>query len=169
MFRKIRLASALPDFSLVLLHGKAGNGDHRNMAQMFVLLDPLRNLAAPPGSAGAQGEGMGVMQEIPRCLHRCAENRYRFTIAHSLTLSLATLQVVIVPARISESAIAMSVVLAALNNLFPIVQNKRWVVAFCFGLIHGFGFASVLTDLGLPRGVLWFVERALDLKFLPVH
>jgi HupE / UreJ protein len=77
-----------------------------------------------------------------------------FTVAHSLTLTLATLQVVSLPARISESAIAMSVVLAALNNLFPIVRGRRWVVAFCFGLIHGFGFASVLTDLGLPSGVL---------------
>ena len=77
-----------------------------------------------------------------------------FTVAHSLTLSLATLHVVSLPARISESAIAMSVVLAALNNLFPIVRGRRWVVAFCFGLIHGFGFASVLTDLGLPSAVL---------------
>ncbi|MGH6842163.1 MAG: HupE/UreJ family protein, partial [Methylocella sp.] len=77
-----------------------------------------------------------------------------FTVAHSITLSLATLQLVSLPARISESAIAMSVVLAALNNLFPIVRGRRWVVAFCFGLIHGFGFASVLTDLGLPSGVL---------------
>jgi hypothetical protein len=125
-------------------------------------------------------------------------------------------------ARISESAIAMSVVLAALNNLVAIIQAKRWVVAFCFGLIHGFGFAGVLTDLGLPRNVLalalvgfnlgveagqiaivsvflplayllrrtwlyrnivlaggssaivvvaalWFVERAFDLNFLPIH
>ncbi len=77
-----------------------------------------------------------------------------FTVAHSITLSLATLQVVTLPARISESAIALTVVLAALNNLFPIVRGRRWVVAFCFGLIHGFGFASILTDLGLPRGVL---------------
>ena len=145
-----------------------------------------------------------------------------FTVAHSLTLSLATLQVVTLPARISESAIALSVVLAALNNLFPIVRGSRWIVAFCFGLVHGFGFASVLTDLGLPKGVLavalvgfnlgvevgqiaivaaflplaylvrrtwlyrrvvlvagsgaiatvaamWFVERAFDLGFLPVH
>jgi hypothetical protein len=81
------------------------------------------------------------------------KNRHAFTVAHSITLSLATLQVVSLPARISESAIAMSVVLAPLNNLFPIVRSRRWVVAFCFGLIHGFGFASVLTDLRLPRGV----------------
>jgi hypothetical protein len=77
-----------------------------------------------------------------------------FTVAHSITLSLATLQILSLPARISESAIAMSVVLAALNNVFPMIRGRRWVVAFAFGLIHGFGFASVLTDLGLPRGAL---------------
>ncbi|MGH8772672.1 MAG: HupE/UreJ family protein, partial [Burkholderiales bacterium] len=43
---------------------------------------------------------------------------------------------------------------AALNNIFPVVQSRRWIVAFLFGLIHGFGFASVLTDLGLPKGSL---------------
>jgi hypothetical protein len=77
-----------------------------------------------------------------------------FTLAHSITLTLATLQVISLPSRWVESAIAASVVLAALNNLFPLVQGKRWVVAFAFGLIHGFGFASVLTDLGLPQSAL---------------
>ncbi|MFD2273084.1 HupE/UreJ family protein [Undibacterium arcticum] len=67
---------------------------------------------------------------------------------------MATLQVISLPSRWVESAIAASVVLAALNNLFPLVQGKRWVVAFAFGLIHGFGFASVLTDLGLPQSAL---------------
>lgn len=75
-----------------------------------------------------------------------------FTAAHSITLSLATLSVVHLPSRWVESAIAASVVLAALNNLVPVVQGRRWVVAFGFGLIHGFGFASVLADLGLPQG-----------------
>jgi hypothetical protein len=77
-----------------------------------------------------------------------------FTVAHSITLSLATLGVVSIPSRVAESAIALSVVLAALNNLFPLVLGRRWVVAFAFGLIHGFGFASVLKDLGLPEGAL---------------
>jgi HupE / UreJ protein len=77
-----------------------------------------------------------------------------FTVAHSITLSLATLGVVTIPSRLAESAIAASVVLAALNNVFPLVQGRRWVVAFAFGLIHGFGFASVLKDLGLPQGAL---------------
>jgi hypothetical protein len=77
-----------------------------------------------------------------------------FTVAHSITLSLATLGYVTLPSRVVESAIAASVVLAALNNVFPMFQGRRWAVAFAFGLIHGFGFASVLADLGLPQEAL---------------
>jgi hypothetical protein len=77
-----------------------------------------------------------------------------FTIAHSITLSLAALGVITLPTRLTESAIALSVILAALNNLYPLFQRRRWMVAFAFGLIHGFGFASVLADLGLPRDAL---------------
>jgi HupE / UreJ protein len=69
-------------------------------------------------------------------------------------LSLASLGVVSLPSRWVESAIALSVVLAALNNLRPVFQGRRWTVAFGFGLIHGFGFASVLTELGLPQDTL---------------
>ena len=77
-----------------------------------------------------------------------------FTVAHSITLSLAALSVISLPSRLVESTIALSVVLAALNNLKPVVAERRWAVAFAFGLIHGFGFASVLADLGLPQGAL---------------
>ena len=77
-----------------------------------------------------------------------------FTIAHSITLSLAALELVTLPSRLVESVIAASVLLAALNNLYPLVSGRRWAMAFAFGLIHGFGFASVLTDLGLPRDAL---------------
>ena len=77
-----------------------------------------------------------------------------FTLAHSITLSLASLSVVSLPSRWVESAIAASVILAALNNLLPLFRGKRPVAAFAFGLIHGFGFASVLRDLGLPQGSL---------------
>jgi len=77
-----------------------------------------------------------------------------FTIAHSITLTLATLGVVSPNGRWVESGIALSVALAALNNVFPLVKNGRWVAAFGFGLIHGFGFASALKDLGLPTGSL---------------
>ena len=77
-----------------------------------------------------------------------------FTVAHSVTLSLAALQVVSLPSRWVETAIAISVLLAALNNIFPTVHRRLWLVAFIFGLIHGFGFASVLLDMGLPRDAL---------------
>ncbi len=77
-----------------------------------------------------------------------------FTVAHSITLTLAALQVVALPSRLVESAIAASVVLAAANNLWPVVERRRWLVAFGFGLIHGFGFASVLAELGLPKDAL---------------
>jgi hypothetical protein len=75
-----------------------------------------------------------------------------FTLAHSITLSLAALQMVSLPSRLIESAIAASVAIAALNNIRPLVQGKRWLAAFVFGLLHGFGFAGVLGDLGLPQG-----------------
>jgi hypothetical protein len=72
-----------------------------------------------------------------------------FTLAHSLTLSLAVLGLVHLPARWVESAIALTVLLGALNNLRPLIIRRRWAVAFAFGLVHGLGFASVLADLGL--------------------
>jgi hypothetical protein len=77
-----------------------------------------------------------------------------FTLAHSITLSLAALGVVSLPSRWVESAIALSVVLAALNNVFPVISHGRWIAAFAFGLLHGFGFAGALRDLGLPTGSL---------------
>lgn len=77
-----------------------------------------------------------------------------FTLAHSITLSLATLGWVTLPSRLVESTIAASVVLAALNNLVPVFQRRRWMLTFAFGLIHGFGFATVLADLGLPSDAL---------------
>jgi hypothetical protein len=77
-----------------------------------------------------------------------------FTLAHSITLTLAALGIVSLPSRWVESAIALSVVLAALNNVVPVVARGRWIAAFAFGLLHGFGFAGALADLGLPAGSL---------------
>ena len=75
-----------------------------------------------------------------------------FTVAHSVTLSLAAFDIVRLPSRLTESVIAASIIVAALNNLFPRVTEGRWRIAFAFGLLHGFGFASVLADMGLPPG-----------------
>lgn len=78
-----------------------------------------------------------------------------FTAAHSVTLSLAALKIVFIPSHIVETVIAFTVLLGALNILYPIVRERRWLVALIFGLVHGLGFASVLADLGLPsRGLL---------------
>ena len=145
-----------------------------------------------------------------------------FTVAHSITLGLAALQILSLPSRFTESAIAASVMFAALLNLYPMRWVRRWQAAFFFGLIHGFGFASAFQAMGVsggglvaavllfnlgvelgqlavvaavlpfafalpngarhgPRvfrvassliaviGLLWFTERAFDLRFLPVH
>ncbi|MBI5279185.1 MAG: HupE/UreJ family protein [Burkholderiales bacterium] len=102
-----------------------------------------------------------------------------FTVAHSITLSLAVLGVVSLPSRLVESVIAASVVFAALNNLWGVIDRRRWAMAFVFGLIHGFGFASVLRDLGLPQDALALAlvgfnvgvelgQLAIVLAFVPV-
>jgi HupE / UreJ protein len=78
-----------------------------------------------------------------------------FTVAHSITLSVAALGIVDLPSRLVESAIALSVAVAAANNVVPLFDQRRaWQIAMLFGLIHGFGFASVLTDSGLGHGAL---------------
>jgi hydrogenase/urease accessory protein HupE len=79
-----------------------------------------------------------------------------FTIAHSVTLSLAALGVLNPPARLIEPAIALSIIYVGIDNLM--VGKSGWDVrawiAFFFGLVHGFGFAGVLREFGLPRGAL---------------
>jgi hydrogenase/urease accessory protein HupE len=78
-----------------------------------------------------------------------------FTIAHSITLSLAALELVRLPSSLVESIIALSIALAALNNIYPLLaKGKEWIIAFLFGLFHGFGFASVLSDIGLGSDYL---------------
>jgi HupE / UreJ protein len=74
-----------------------------------------------------------------------------FTVAHSVTLSLAVLDVVVLPGRLVEAVIALSIAAVAAENLFarPSVA-RRWMVSSGFGLVHGFGFSSALRDLGLP-------------------
>jgi hypothetical protein len=77
-----------------------------------------------------------------------------FTVAHSITLTLSTLEVLRLPSRLVECGIAASVVLAAVNNVRPILDEDRWAAAFALGLLHGFGFSATLMDLGLPRANL---------------
>ena len=73
-----------------------------------------------------------------------------FTVAHSITLALAAMKWVSLPPSFIEPAIAVTIILAALDNLRPIFHGRRVIVTFLFGLIHGFGFAGVLAELHLP-------------------
>jgi hypothetical protein len=74
-----------------------------------------------------------------------------FTLAHSVTLSLAVLDVVTLPDRLIEAVIALSIAAVAAENLLSQAQvTRRWLVSFAFGLVHGFGFSSALRELGLP-------------------
>lgn len=73
-----------------------------------------------------------------------------FTLAHSITLALASLKLVSLPGWFIEPAIAVTIVLAAVDNLYPIFRGRRALVTFLFGLIHGFGFAGVLAEMDLP-------------------
>ena len=84
-----------------------------------------------------------------------------FTVAHSITLALATLGILAPSPRIVEPMIAASIVYVGAENLWALRARHetqalahRWMITFAFGLVHGFGFASVLRDLHLPRGTL---------------
>jgi hydrogenase/urease accessory protein HupE len=77
-----------------------------------------------------------------------------FTLAHSITLALAALNIVVLPSRLVESGIALSIMYIALENLFFKKFDRRWIVTFFFGLVHGFGFASALQEVHLSGALL---------------
>jgi hypothetical protein len=74
-----------------------------------------------------------------------------FTIAHSITLTIAGLGWLDLPGKPVEALIAASIIAAALHNIRPVFANREWAIAFGFGLFHGLGFAGLLADLGLDR------------------
>jgi hypothetical protein len=75
-----------------------------------------------------------------------------FTLAHTITFTLAGLGVLpLPPSKFVEAVIAISIAMAALHNLYPLTKNKEWAIAFGFGLFHGMGFASLVEDLDVSR------------------
>jgi HupE / UreJ protein len=82
-----------------------------------------------------------------------------FTIAHSVTLSLAVLNIFTLPVRVVESAIALTIVYVALENFWRKNARGRWLLTFIFGLIHGLGFAGVLKEINISQSNL-FVSLA---------
>jgi len=77
-----------------------------------------------------------------------------FTVAHTLTLALAVLQIVKLPPQLVEVGISVTIMYVAAENLWTKNTGHRWMLTFGFGLVHGFGFANVLRELGLPSSGL---------------
>ena len=80
-----------------------------------------------------------------------------FTLAHSITLGAAALDIITLPSALVEAVIALSIAYVAFENLFPrFAVSHRWHISFLFGLVHGFGFSSVLKEIGLPKdSLIW--------------
>ncbi len=102
---------------------------------------------------GSDGEGSWTpAPSLKDSLWKVLKIATMFTIAHSITLSLAGLGIFDLPGRPVEALIAISIVVAALHNLRPVFREKEWLIAFGFGLFHGLGFAGLLEGLGLDKG-----------------
>ncbi len=86
-----------------------------------------------------------------------------FTLSHSATLALAALNIIKVPVALAEALIAVTIAVAALNNIRPVFTRRVWLLALLFGLVHGVGFANVLQELGLPHGTLVMSLLAFNL------
>jgi len=88
-----------------------------------------------------------------------------FTVAHSITLALAALRVVDPPARLIEPVIALSIVYVGIETLLALRSPRDWRarIAFAFGFVHGFGFAGVLREFGLPPGALGWSLASFNL------
>jgi hydrogenase/urease accessory protein HupE len=95
---------------------------------------------------------------IVRNLWQLVKTVTAFTVAHSITLALATLGIVQVPSKPVEAVIALSIVFVAAEIAHArqgregLTARAPWIVAFTFGLLHGFGFAGALNEVGLPHG-----------------
>ncbi len=196
--------------------------DHLLFLLCLVLPAVLVPRGAKANAAHAAGPSANLAAQAAPAAIEVLKVVTAFTVAHSVTLSLAALQWISLPPRLVESVIAASVLLAATMNLHAVPHLRRWQAAFAFGLVHGFGFASALGDTGvsgpglvptliafnlgvevgqlavvatlLPLAyalrrvtgtgpalmrtssaaiavlaLLWFIERAFDLRFMPVH
>jgi len=92
------------------------------------------------------------VDDLKAALWRVIKIATAFTIAHSITLALGGLGIVELPSKWVETVIALSIVAAAMHNLRPVFANREPQIAFIFGIFHGFGFAGLLSDLGVGRG-----------------
>lgn len=143
--RSIRLAS--PSFSGM---GRFTTFVTHGMHHLWMGYDHMLFLITMLLSTVLQARGASLW----RNLTEAAKVVTAFTLSHSVTLALAALGLVSLPSALTESLIAVTIALAALNNIWPVVTQRVWLLALGFGLVHGLGFANVLGDLGLETSNL---------------
>ena len=115
--------------------------DHLLFIAVLLIMAALRR----PGD-----HGWVAIDGLGRVLIETIKTLTAFTLAHAIVLTPAVLGIVSLPVRLVEPAVAVTIMLAALDNVFPILPRLRWQVAFMFGLIHGLSFASALGPMRLP-------------------
>ena len=120
---------------------------------LFVLV-----LLLPTVMVFSLADGWGPVPSLKDGLFRVLKIATSFTIAHSITLALGGLGIVELNSKLVETIIAVSIIATAFHNLKPIFANREALIAFAFGIFHGFGFAGLLTDLGVGNG-----QRVLSL------
>jgi len=120
---------------------------------LFVLV-----LLLPAVMVFSLANGWAPVSSFSEGLWRVLKIATSFTIAHSITLALGGLGIVELPSKLVETIIALSIVATAFHNLKPIFANREALIAFAFGIFHGFGFAGLLSDLGVGNG-----QRVLSL------
>ena len=131
---------------------------------LFCLILPSVLILVRTGSSEGRSHYWKPAQSLSAVMFDVAKVITAFTVAHSLTLVLSVMNWVPVPPSGGvEVAIALTVILVALNNLFPIVYQARWFVTLLLGLIHGFGFANGLAAFGLPANDIGWVLVAFNL------
>ncbi|MFW2405971.1 MAG: HupE/UreJ family protein [Gammaproteobacteria bacterium] len=109
-----------------------------------------------PAVVRREGDRWAPVPRFRSALWHVAKIVTMFTIAHSITLSLAALGILNVPPRVVESVIAASIVVAALDVFFPILGKRIVLIIFLFGLFHGAGFASVILSMNIhPDYIVW--------------
>lgn len=103
-------------------------------------------------------DGWEPVQSFRGGLWRVMKIATAFTLAHSITLTLGGLDIISLPSKFVETTIAVSIIATAFHNIKPIFANREPLIAFIFGIFHGFGFAGLLSDLGVGNG-----QRVLSL------
>lgn len=119
---------------------------------LFVLVLLLPSVLIYGGRSGSDKRSWAPGRSFRGGLWRVLKVGTMFTLAHSITFTLAGLDLLpLPPSKVVETVIALSIAAAALHNLWPVAPNREWLIAFAFGLFHGLGFASLVTELDVAR------------------